>query len=397
MNIQQIQQLLLTHKSARSTRHISRYVKLMDHYLKNPCVKSKDSPGMFEHHHMLPRKMWPEYVNSSWNKVTLPTKAHYIAHYLLYKSFSHRSCVFAFNQMRRVSQTPNGNCQLYQSARLELAQVISQVNTGRVMSEQNRKRKSEMFKGTNVYRNQINGKLMRFKTSEVPPGWEPFQTGRVRTEQSKTLIANKMVNRIWQYDPITKDVKFVQGLLPGYVEGYPDWLVTDQASCIDTKWIHCVETGESLRIPQDSQIPEGHVLGRGSYNNKGFSQINNQSVMKVINLEQKTYQVINRSDYDPTLHMQSGQQLDQVVVYQYKNKIYTQYLQLMEANPELPQLRHRSIQMNHMVIPKPHFNQTQERQEFCRLNQGKKPGEVGLSAIPLLSFKYQKERIYVKS
>jgi len=397
MNIQHIHQILFSHTSLRSARHLVRYVKLMQHYMKYPCVKDPLHKGLFENHHVLPRGMWPEYHSSNWNLVTLPTKAHYIAHYLLYKSFSHRSCVFAFNQMRRVCDRPAANCQLYQSARVELAHFISEVNTGRVMSEENRKSKSDRFKGTNVYRNQVTGELMRFEVGKQPDGWEPFQTGRLRSLESKQSMADKMSDRIWQYHPVTQDVKFSHKLHEGYVAGWPKWLTGNTGALKDYQWIHHPQTGESVRIPNHSEIPHGYVLGRGSFNNKGFHSINSQQQMKVIDLATKKYKMINRSDYDPAVHMNSGQQIDKIVVYEYHNKIYTQYNQLIDNNPELPEFKTRSINMNVQKIPKPHHNQTPARRLFCEQNQGKLPAEVGLNVIPLLSFEYQKEKIYVKS
>jgi hypothetical protein len=341
--------------------------------------------------------MWPEHVADKWNLVTLPTKAHYVAHYLLYKSFSDRSCVFAFNQMRRVCDKPSFNCQLYQAARVDLAHHISLINTGRSVNDQERKIRSERFKGTNVYRHNTTGELQRFTVDQEPEGWIPFQTGRVRTIESKLNMASKMSNRIWQYNPETHDVKFSHDIHEGYTIGYPEWLVNNQDALKDHKWINNIITGESVRIPNHSEIPEGFKLGRGKFNNVGFKNINNSSQMKVVNLSTKTFQLINKSDYDPCLHMQAGQGLDSVVVYEYKNKVFTQYTQLLAVNPELPQFKSRSIKIRDQKIPKPHFNQTPTRREFCEKHQGKTPEQVGLLVIPLLLFNYQKGKIYVKS
>lgn len=397
MNIQQIHHTLLSHNSLRSCRYLNRYVNLIDHYLKNTCIKDSAQKGLFENHHILPRSMWPEHVTAKWNLVTLPTKTHYIAHYLLFKSFSHRSCVFAFNQMRRVCNASAPNCHLYQSARAEFACLISEINTGRTMSAENRKNKSIKFKGTNVYRNQITGELVRYEVGKEPDGWEPFQIGRVRTEESKSNMAIEMSGRIWQYHPVTQDVKFSHTLHEGYVAGWPKWRTGKQGALKDYKWIHNTHTGESVRIPSHSEIPFGYQLGRGKFNNAGFDSINSQERMKVINLITKQYVMIYKSAYDPTIHMNSGQQLEKVVLYEYKNHVYTQYTQLIEANPELPEFGSRSINMKELKIPKPHQNQTAKRREFCEQHQGKLPAEVGLQVISLLLFEYQKEKIYVKS
>lgn len=397
MNIQQIHQLLLTHPTLRSAEHLTRYVKLMEHYILTPCVKGPDTMGLLEAHHILPRKMWPDHIKSPWNLVVLPTKAHYIAHYLLFKSFSDRSCVFAFNQMRRVCNTSKPNCQLYQSARVELANHISAINTGRTISDEQRAIRSKQFTGTNIYRNITTGDLLRFKVGEEPMGWEPFQTGRVRTSESKALIADKMSDRIWQFDPVSKDVKFCHEIHPGYTVGYPEWLVAEEGACANHKWIYSPDSNSVLRIPNDDPIPEGYVLGRGEFNNIGFKHVNSKDVMKIVNLATKQYELIDRNSFDNTLHMKSGQSLDKVVVYEYKNLIYTQYTTLLEANAELPEFKTRSILMNELRIPKPHFNQTQSRRQFCLLHQGKLPKDIGLKVIPLLSLNYRRETIYVKS
>lgn len=75
---------------------------------------------LHEKHHIMPRSMFPEYADSPWNIVRLTPKAHYIAHYMLWRAVKNRSTLYAFNLMRRAS----GNSSLYQAGKVEYREYV---------------------------------------------------------------------------------------------------------------------------------------------------------------------------------------------------------------------------------------------------------------------------------
>ena len=268
-----------------------------------------------------PRKIVPEYEHEKWNMVVLPTKAHYLVHYLLYKAIKHSSCVYSFNQMRRVSkQRGIVNCRLYASVRKDFALAIQSNNLGRTVSQECRVAASKRFANTNLYRNKDTHKIQRFIVGTQPDNWEPFQTGRVRTQISREKLGRSMKGRMWQYHPDTKDVKFTKDRLPGYVLGFPDWILADKVSNTQgTVWYTNETTGQSLRLEEGQTVPPGYIRGR-SYNNVGIERMNAGDKIKVINLLDKQYSLIDKHSFDPQMHMMSGSSLSNTVVYEYESK-----------------------------------------------------------------------------
>lgn len=123
MKIDEIKKLMLDLGVVKNCHYFNRYFKMMNNYV-NLSLSKKDGIG-FERHHILPRAIFPEYKSEKWNIVTLPEEAQYLAHYMLYKSIRHRSCVFAFNQMQRIlSDDKKLRCKLYKSMKTELRELL---------------------------------------------------------------------------------------------------------------------------------------------------------------------------------------------------------------------------------------------------------------------------------
>ncbi|NBW57304.1 hypothetical protein EBR43_05885 [bacterium] len=123
MKIDEIKKLMLDLGVVKNCHYFNRYFKMMNNYV-NLSLSKKDGIG-FERHHILPRAIFPEYKSEKWNIVTLPEEAQYLAHYMLYKSIRHRSCVFAFNQMQRIlSDDKKLRCNLYKSMKTELRELL---------------------------------------------------------------------------------------------------------------------------------------------------------------------------------------------------------------------------------------------------------------------------------
>ena len=74
----------------------------------------------YEKHHVLPVSMFPEHSKADWNIVRLSPRAHYTAHYILWRAVGNRSTLYAFNMMRRSS----GNSRLYDAGKKEYREYV---------------------------------------------------------------------------------------------------------------------------------------------------------------------------------------------------------------------------------------------------------------------------------
>ncbi len=371
----------------KNYHYFDRYKKLVTYYY---CLElSKD----IEKHHILPRKIFPQFLKESWNIVKLPIKAHYIAHYLLYKSIRHRSCIFAFNQMKRVIKNENPTCRLYESARIEISQIISNTNKNLKKSEKHIKAISDANKRKNTYRSP-DGVLSRFEIGTQPYGWEPFQLGRKRTTESKKLIGNINSNRIWQYNELTKEVSFEKEVLTGFTVGFPPWFNPSGSKCANTIWIHNEATGENKRISVTDPIPDEYKLGR-FFSNRGFEKINNKNLTKVFDLIDRKFCLVNKENLINKRYTYQGVSIDKIVLYKYNGIVYTQRQDFVQDNPHLP-IKNGGKGLPEQKIPNPHPNQSQSKNEFCKLHQGKMFKDVGVKTFNAHEYIFDEKEIYVR-
>lgn len=385
MNLTEIENLFRKSGLIKNELNFLRYIKLIDFYQKLKLQKLKENKFMYEGHHILPKKIWKEYESDSWNIVILPARYHLLAHRLLYKCIKHSSCVYAFNQMRRVALKNGGKVtgKIYEMVKIEFSELIGKNNTGRKNTEEQNKKISDVCSGTNVYRNKTTKELKRFAVGEEPLGWEPFQLGRVRTQKSKNKLGIQMKGRIWQYNPETKDVKFFQTLLPGYTIGVPPWFDNGAYILSTYKWAYSEATGEVIRC-NESDIPIGFTLGR-KYDNIGFKMINNSNYIKVLDLETKTYILVDKNILPNPRYIKHGAKISDIFVITYKNKKFYSWSDVEKAFPELPKYcGPRNQKILDFVIPKKHFNQTKERQDFCMFHCGKTFKNIGFDMYKLL-------------
>lgn len=368
----------------KNNLYYNRYIKLMSYYVSIGLTKDKNKKFTHERHHILPRKIWPAFEKEKWNIVILPARAHLLAHRLLYKCIAHSSCVYSFNQMRRVAMKfgyPTGK--IYEIAREEVANLIRISNTGRKRSDDVKQRLSKAHSGTNIYRNTQTLELKRYGVNDVPEGWEPFQKGRRKSTASKQKLSEKMRERIWQFNPDTKDVKFSKELHDGYVVGVPPWMDNNAKIFSTYKWAFDPGTGDAVRCPE-TEIPDGYVVGR-NYHNRGFEMINNSDLTLVLDVQLKKFTLINKSEVDPERHIKHGASIDDIYVFRYKSKTFYSWADMEAAFPELPKYHgsRKTLKILEYVVPKSHFNQTLARQEFCDLNHGKTFRELGISVTKL--------------
>ena len=391
MNLNTIIRHFISSNLIKNTHYFNRYVKFIRYYAEKYPNSTKSELGAYERHHILPVAVFPEFSKEFSNTILLPVKAHYIAHFLLYKSINHVSCVYAFNQMRRISvRLGKPKCRLYAAVRLDFAKRISENNSGRPMTDAHKKRISARTKGTNSYRNNTTGEIKRFAINKNPENWTPFQKGRVRTIESKQQLGDKIRGRILQYHPITKDVKFVREILFEYIKGVPPWFKTSRDKLTGYTWLYNENTGEVMRTNIEHGIPEGFVVGR-KYHNKGFEKINNSEYAKVLDLKLKKYCLVDKSKLSTNRYIKHGSTVDKIAFIKYNEAVYYTYLDFMAAHPEFPSCTSR-IRLTECKVPKPHFNQSKDRQLFCEKHQGKLFKDLGISLIPLKDFTFKEKR-----
>lgn len=374
----------------KNARSFDRYEQLIQWYANNEFDREGHN---FEKHHILPVAIFPEFKKENWNIILLPIKAHYIAHYLLFKSIRHKSCVFAFNQMRRISKRlGKPSCRLYAAVRHEVSLLLSQQASSRVQTDREKKKRSETMKRTNCYRNIKTLELKRFSIDTVPVGWEAFQNGRVRSEESKNELSKKYRGRKMQFNDVTYEVKYDHSILPGFTAGFPPWLNVCGKHTADTLWIFN-DNGEVKRHKLTDEIPSGFSVGR-QYNNVGFAKINNSNLIRVLDLEKKEFVLIDPASLNDKKFVKHGVGLDKIVLIQYNGKIFTTITRLQECYPELPTyVGKRDMSIENFIIPLPHHNQSFDRQQFCKQHSGKTFADIGIKVIPLANFKYNKDQM----
>jgi hypothetical protein len=380
----------------KNERQFIRYFKLLK-FLPQDLVKS--GLGSVEKHHILPVAIFPEYKHESWNIIVVEPKAHYLLHYLLFKSIRDRSCIYSFNQMRRVSKSRGiTNCRLYQAVRIEFAKLISENNTGKVRTQEQRDYMSKLFADTNIYRHKITKELLRMSIGSQSDEWEPFQTGRVRTQESKDLCSRNFTGKIWQYNPKTREVAQMHEILPGFVKGYPDWLKhTDYSYITESRWVSNNTTGETLRINENAPRPEGFIEGR-IFKNKGFATANNPNNKRVLDIRDKKFKLIGKKDFSNTYYRVAGTSLEKVIVANFENYYFLlgDFLKYMKSRCALQNHSPRDLSILNFVIPGTTKRKFAERIRFSEIYGGKTLKEIGVVMMPLSEYNYNKDHIWWK-
>lgn len=96
------------------------------------------SAGYIERHHIYPRSMFPQKSNEDTNIVCLSAREHFIAHWLLHKSFGGKMTQ-AFMYMKSACDDQqrywNLNSRAYESLRIEFSKAMSAVKKGKPLPE----------------------------------------------------------------------------------------------------------------------------------------------------------------------------------------------------------------------------------------------------------------------
>lgn len=276
----------------KDARWGERYFKFLDAFAT--------SVGTIEKHHILPRSMFPDYVDSEWNIVGLSPRAHYIAHYILWRAVRNRSTLYAFNVMKRTS---GGNSVLYDNGKKE-------------------------------YREYVR-------------------------------------NMRWYHDPITGKHEYTDGeCTPGYVPGYI-FDTTPNSSL----WAHDPIANKSRRFGSPELIPEGFIRGR--VDACLTKHLNADNVNRFLNLKTKEY-VLVEVGCEEWFHIPThGRRLRDFTVL-IRDGVH--YLTMKSLPEHLKPLLKNG---DNAIVPKPHWNASDEANQFREANHGKTYRESGISVVQL--------------
>lgn len=149
--------------------YFNRYCKFIQYYLDNPPYDEYT-----ETHHILPRCMGED--DSSSNLIKLLGRAHYIAHWLLHKSFNSPKLTYAFMMMNcgNVYQTRTINSRLYESAKKSYSTYQSISKQGENNHYYGKKHSTE-----------IRQKISNSKKGRPNNSWNTGQTAKTNEKLAK--------------------------------------------------------------------------------------------------------------------------------------------------------------------------------------------------------------------
>lgn len=266
--------------------------------------------GYREKHHLLPRSLFPEFASTKANLFKLSASNHLEAHFLLYKLLPNKApVIYSINMMVNRGQIdPNFDLnsveQLlekykaeYEEYRIKVAQLISENNTGKERTEEQKKHMSEVRLGTVGVRDK-DGNCFRVKTDDPR-----FETGeiinaRVGYKHSEATLAKFRAARI-KYKGMKpynngKEVKYLPGpegefCNPGYLKE------TNIKKALNSGKDFIYKDGVQRRLKAGEEVPEGWTRGRlkkGGFD--GSAHINNRW------FDLKTKEIIDKDPGDAT-------------------------------------------------------------------------------------------------
>jgi len=364
--------------------HINRYINFIEAILKEDLCEYD------ARHHILPKGKgcWPEFSNlrrHRWNCVKMTNRQHFIAHMMLYKAFPHiKSIVYSANMMKSLHGSGSAS-KLYAELRENIADLISENNTGIRRTPEEKARISNNMKDTLVVylKNDPEKNRFRVHKDDMTDDMVYYRTGTTHTEKTKHKMSMDRRNRVWVTDgkeqKFVKEDKIPKGFSRGYIiEG-------DKSYLKELIWCENEETGEKRRL-HEKDIKYPWVRGRSCLkeNNPGFDIAN--SMHNVTDLANN--RCIKVFEVDKTIHGPgSSRSTNDTVIYVVDNNIFTN----KKAFYSYLWGKGIYIDDHRVIIKKPHFNNSKEKFEFRKKYEGKYLSDViYFEAIPLKDFKLDK-------
>jgi hypothetical protein len=155
------------------------------------CEQRKPLEG--ELHHIVPKCIGG--TDCKENLILLGYREHYLAHYILIKTFESYKLLFAFTNMQRVC---GGKSILYPYVRKEIGKAISKMNKGLKRTAEVKNNMSLSRKGTVLVKNKgTDGPIFRVKKTDqryISGELVFYRTGRKHTELTKNKMSKSSIS-----------------------------------------------------------------------------------------------------------------------------------------------------------------------------------------------------------
>ena len=249
--------------------YLNRYLKILSSLGGCECVQ-------IENHHILPRSIFPEFSEVKENTIPLPTKWHYLVHWILFKIFSKerykQQMIFAFNQMKRIIPSDEKNGLLYELSRKYVSEAISKSNKGRKKTEEEKLSISKRTSGTVIVKN-TEGNCFRVPKDDpryISGEFVFYRTGHKHPEETiqKMKENSGITGKIMCFNEDGEIKYFFEEEIP---EGFSKEMPKSHREKLSLSkrglmWYN--NDIENIRVKEGNQIPDG--FKRGKLKTKGF-------------------------------------------------------------------------------------------------------------------------------
>tara|TARA_R110000744_G_scaffold137671_1_gene248286 strand:+ start:97 stop:810 length:714 start_codon:yes stop_codon:yes gene_type:complete len=208
-----------------------RYDRLIQHAIDNPATVG-------EMHHIIPTCIGG--ADTPENKILLSYRAHYVAHYILAKTYGGKLW-FAWTQMQRLAE---GKSVLYEKSRKYVSEAVRKSNTGRVRSAETKELWSRQRKGW-VVAKDAQGATERVRTDDpryLSGELVFYRKGANHNEETKAAIGKGNKGKKMSAEAKAAISKNMKALPKKY-------------------WHSNLTTGKMIRI-ESATSPEGFIAGR---------------------------------------------------------------------------------------------------------------------------------------
>lgn len=165
-----------------SQKYYTKYNQIVKHYKDLDLKKSKDL--YTESHHIIPRSMGGD--NSRDNLVRVPSRVHFLLHWMLYRIYRTPETAYAWNMM-----SMNRSSKRYISKSFEYAKTIRIYEmTGRTLSSDHREKISKSLIGNTRRLGSVVSEEQRVKMSSSNKGKIPANKGKPISNETRINISN---------------------------------------------------------------------------------------------------------------------------------------------------------------------------------------------------------------
>lgn len=167
-----------------NTHFLNRYIKFINWCKENPTINK-----YYEMHHICPKSidMFPTFSKEDWNIIKLSARQHFIAHWLLYKSYpTSRKQLYAFLCMADKQSRNNKRDAIKLSSRLY--EKYRKINNKRIAEERKGKAYYKDKNGEIVYCKTTDPRVLSGELTSLTKG----RSSGVRSEKWKKKHAAKL-------------------------------------------------------------------------------------------------------------------------------------------------------------------------------------------------------------